>query len=217
MTKAKAKQAAIENTNTINNAADEFNSQINRNLVVANDDKNTDELVRAVERRAIEGQRNPVDLINAETRGVLVLFPYKPLNPVEGTKYPVLKGHLDTKNVRCPVSVFTHVTEEGREYASLSIGVKAQEHIGGALFRHEVQNEINGAWELTPGKENLRFGQIAKSICIDEDKKEYEIIFQLQVSGLRKMSNGGVPFIKANVYPVRNKADESLEAMQACF
>jgi hypothetical protein len=197
--------------------ARDWENQAAAHLPIDNDDRFTDALVKRVEQAARQGRVNPADLITADTRGVLVLFPYEPLNRREGVVYPVMKGHLDSKNVRCPASVFAHVTEEGRPYISLSLGVEGQAHIGGAMFRYEEQNPSDGRWELVPGKENLRFGQITKSVLVDKDGKEYDVVFQLQVSGKRKMSAAGVPFIKADVYPSREKADESLEAMQDCF
>lgn len=215
MTKAKAKT----NYDVTSNDASAFDmeNQAAARLPIQNDDPMTDALVRHVEETARQGRRNAADLITADTRGVLVLFPYEPLNRREGIRYPVMKGHLDSKNVRCPASVFAHVTEEGRQYISLSLGVEGEEHIGGAMFRHEEQSPDNGLWELVPGKENLRFGQITKSVIVDKDTKKYDVVFQLQVNGKRKMSAGGVPFIKADVYPLREKADESLEAMKDCF
>jgi hypothetical protein len=193
MTKAKA----VAKQDVANNAAEEFDHQPIATLNVPNADLVTDALVREVEKRVMPARRNPVDFINAETRGVLVLFPYEPQNRREGVTYPVMKGHIDTRNVRCLVSAFAHVTEEGREYISLSVGVEGQDHIGGAMYRHEVQNAKNGAWGLTPGKENLRFGLIVKSVCINKIDEEYDIVFQLQVNGKRQMSGAGVPYIKA--------------------
>ena len=156
-----------------------------------------------------------VDLINADTRGVLVLFPYEPTNPEPGKEYPVMKGNLDTRNVKVPVSAFMKKTDEGRYYLSLSIGRKGQEHIGGAIFRQEIQNPADGAWVFVPGKENERFGIVAKTVKVGEG--DYQPVFELNFSGKRRLSGAGVPYIKGNIYPVRVELENPAAAMAGCF
>jgi hypothetical protein len=142
------------------------------------------------------------DLIDANTRGVLTLFPFKTREPVEGKTYPVMAGHIDTRRVKVPVAAFEHTTDEGRVYLSLSIGLKDQNHIGGAVFRQEEQNPQNGLWELTPGKENDRWGVLSKQIPVG-GSDEYETIFELRFYGKRTESRAGVFYIKAQVYAER--------------
>lgn len=160
---------------------------------------------------------NHVDLINANTTGILVLFPYVPRTMAPGVEYPVMKGHLDTRNVKVPVSAFMKSTDEGRPYLSLSIGVTGQAHIGGAVFRQEVQSDLDGRWRFVPGKENERFGLIAKTEKVADHA--YDTIFQLNFSGKRRLSGAGVPYIKGNVYPMRHDGAElePAAAMAGCF
>jgi uncharacterized protein (DUF736 family) len=160
-------------------------------------------------------ERDPVNFINESSRGVLVLFPYAPLTMEEGKKYPSMKGHLDTRQAKVKVSAFAAMTDEGREYLSLSIGDKGSERMGGALFRDEEQDEMNGRWTTAPGKENERHGLIAKTVK-SEVSDEYQTLFELKCSGARKLSAAGVPFIRVKVYPVRVAAN-SEASMQGCF
>lgn len=158
------------------------------------------------------------DLIDANTRGVLTLFPFKPRELVVGKTYPVMTGHIDTRRAKVPVAAFEHMTEEGRVYLSLSIGLKDQNHIGGAVFRQEEQNEENGKWELTPGKENDRWGVLKKQIPV-VGSDEYETVFELRFYGKRMESKAGVFYIKAQVYPERKDgvAAAGGEAKNDCF
>lgn len=186
-----------------------------RNAAPAHDDE-MDKLVTQAEKQfARRDQVQLVDLIDASTRGVLTLFPYAPRNVEAGKAYPVMTGHLDTKRVKIPVSAFAKKTEEGREFLSLSIGPQGQNHIGGAVFRQEEQNQTNGLWELAPGKENDRYGVIGKTIQID-GTEDYETVFELRFYGKRRLSGAGVPYIKAQVYPER-KATDAENAMDGCF
>jgi hypothetical protein len=172
---------------------------------VTTGDQVMDKLVGNFEKGMQErGQVHLADLIDANTRGVLTLFPFKPREMVAGKKYPVMSGHIDTKRVKVPVSAFEHTTDEGRKFLSLSIGVKDQNHIGGAVFREEVQNQTNGKWELTPGKENDRFGLLNKQVLI-AGTEEYETVFELRFYGKRVESRAGVYYIKAQVYPERKE------------
>ena len=183
-----------------------------RTAAPAHDDAEMDKLVTEAERQfAVQ----LVDLVDANTRGVLTLFPYLPRNGEAGKTYPVMTGHLDTKRVKVPVSAFAKTTEEGRPFLSLSIGPQGQNHIGGAVFRQEEQNPATGLWELAPGKENERFGVIGKTVPI-EGTDEYDTVFELRLYGRRRLSGGGVPYIKAQVYPER-KAGDAEEAMEGCF
>lgn len=177
--------------------------------------QNMDQIAKDLSAQA-EAPRSALSLITAATRGVLVLFPYSPQQPEEGKVYPVMKGSLDTREVKVRVSAFAHKTDEGREYLSLSIGSAGEDHIGGALFRHESQNPMNGLWELAPGKENDRFGAIAKSVPGTEPGT-YDQVFQLRFYGKRKLSPTGVPYIKCNVYPERKEGADALAAMKDCF
>jgi hypothetical protein len=189
---------------------------------IAKDDAAMEKLVGNFEKEMNQaGQVHLADLIDANTRGVLTLFPFKPREMVEGKKYPVMSGHIDTKRVKVPVSAFEHMTDEGRKFLSLSIGLKGQNHIGGAVFREETQNLINGKWELTPGKENERPGVLKKQVAI-VGTDEYETVFELRFYGKRVESNAGVYYIKAQVYPERKggvvtqrKADEDFD--DGCF
>ena len=191
------------------------NTQTSRNALPTHDE-DMDKLVTQAEKQfAHRDQVQLVDLIDANTRGVLVLFPYNPRNVEAGKTYPVMTGHLDTKRVKIPVSAFVKVTEEGREFLSLAIGPQGQNHIGGAVFRQEEQNQGNGLWELAPGKENDRYGVIGKTQLI-EGTEDYETVFELRFYGKRRISGAGVPFIKAQVYPER-KAGDAAEAMAGCF
>ncbi|MDR7380398.1 hypothetical protein J2X19_005105 [Rhodoferax ferrireducens] len=191
------------------------NTQTSRNALPTHDE-DMDKLVTQAEKQfAHRDQVQLVDLIDANTRGVLVLFPYNPRNVEAGKTYPVMTGHLDTKRVKIPVSAFVKVTEEGREFLSLAIGPQGQNHIGGAVFRQEEQNQGNGSWELAPGKENDRYGVIGKTQLI-EGTEDYETVFELRFYGKRRVSGAGVPFIKAQVYPER-KAGDAAEAMAGCF
>lgn len=142
------------------------------------------------------------DLVDANTRGVLTLFPFKPRTLEQGKTYPVMTGHIDTRRVKVPVAAFEHTTDEGRVYLSLSIGSKGQNHIGGAVFRQEEQNLENGKWELTPGKENDRWGVLNKQVPIAGPDK-FETVFELRFYGKRLESKAGVFYIKAQVYPQR--------------
>nr|WP_317623821.1 hypothetical protein [Acidovorax sp. SUPP3334] len=176
-----------------------------------------DRLVTDAEKEfAQRDQVQLVDLIDAHTRGVLVLFPYTPRNAEEGKVYPAMTGHLDTRRVKIPVSAFAKKTEEGREFLSLAIGPRGQNHIGGAVFRQEEQNQQTGLWEMTPGKENDRHGVIGKTVPV-EGTEQYETVFQLRFYGKRRLSGAGVPFIKAQVYPERKAGDEDEQAMDGCF
>ncbi|RRS01146.1 hypothetical protein EIP75_21445 [Aquabacterium soli] len=176
-----------------------------------------DRLAAQAERtNAQRDQVHLVDLIDANTRGVLTLFPYTPRKAEEGKTYPAMTGHLDTKQVKIPVSAFAKMTEEGRPFLSLAIGPQGQNHIGGAVFRQESQNQDNGAWELAPGKENERHGVIGKTVPI-EGTDEYETVFELRFYGKRRLSNSGVPYIKAQVYPERKQGTDAADAMEGCF
>lgn len=158
-----------------------------------------------------------VNRINAETRGVLVLFPFTPRSIEEGKTYPVMTGHLDTKNVKVAVSAFVRKSEEGREFLSLAIGPQGQSHIGGALFRQEEQNPLNGQWDLTPGKELDRFGLISKQVKTP-GTDEYETVYQLRFYGRARVTAAGVPYIKANVYPERRDLSPAgFDDMDGCF
>ena len=191
------------------------NTKTSRNALPAHDE-DMDKLVTQAEKQfAHRDQVQLVDLIDANTRGVLVLFPYNPRTVEAGKTYPVMTGHLDTKRVKIPVSAFAKVTDEGREFLSLAIGPQGQNHIGGAVFRQEEQNQGNGLWELAPGKENDRYGVIGKTQLI-EGTEDYETVFELRFYGKRRISGAGVPFIKAQVYPER-KAGDAAEAMAGCF
>lgn len=157
-----------------------------------------------------------VDLINADTRGVLTLFPYAPRDVQEGKSYPALTGYLDTRRVKIPVSAFTKHTEAGRLFLSLSIGPKGQAHLGGALFRQEEQDAANGLWKLAPGKENDRYGVLGRTVKID-GSDEYQTLFELRCQGKRRLSRAGQPYIKAAVYPLRKAAAVEEGALEACF
>lgn len=158
-----------------------------------------------------------VNRINAETRGVLVLFPFSPRSVDEGKVYPVMTGHLDTKNVKVAVSAFARMTDEGREFLSLAIGPQGEAHIGGAVFRLEEQSPIDGKWLRTPGKELDRFGVISKQVKF-EGSDEYETIYQLRFYGRARVTAAGVPYIKAKVYPERREASPAdLDALDGCF
>ena len=179
-------------------------------------DEGMDQLVTQAEKQF--AQCDPVQLvdrIDANTRGVLTLFPYSPRNVEAGKTYPVMTGHLDTKRVKIPVSAFAKKTDEGREFLSLSIGPQGQNHLGGAVFRQEEQNQANGLWELAPGKEFERYGVIGKTVQV-EGTQDYETVFELRFYGRRRLSGAGVPYIKAQVYPER-KAGDSGQAMDGCF
>ena len=176
---------------------------------------NLDQIARDLSNQT-EAPRSALSLINADTRGVLVLFPYAPQEREEGKVYPVMKGSLDTRDAKVRVSAFAHKTDEGREYLSLSIGSAGDDHIGGALFRHELQNPLNGLLELAPGKENERFGAIAKSVP-GAEPGTYDNLFQLRFRGKRKLSPTGVAYIKCNVYPERKEGADALAAMNECF
>ncbi len=156
-----------------------------------------------------------VDLIDADTRGVLTLFPCSPRKVEAGKTYPVMTGHLDTKRVKIPVAAFAKMTDEGREFISLSIGPQGQNHIGGAAFRQEEQNQANGSWELAPGKENERHGVIGKTVQVD-GTDDYRTVFALRFYGKRRLSSAGVPYIKAQVYPERKSGNDE-QAMAGCF
>lgn len=179
-------------------------------------DEEMDKLVTEAEKQfAQRDQVQLVDLIDASTRGVLTLFPYSPRNVEAGKTYPVMTGHLDTRRVKIPVSAFAKQTDEGRDFLSLSIGPQGQNHIGGAVFRQEEQNQSTGLWELAPGKENDRYGVIGKTVQI-EGTEDYETVFELRFYGKRRLSGAGVPYIKAQVYPER-KAGDAENAMDGCF
>lgn len=177
-------------------------------------DPEMEKLVTEAERQLQQrAQVQMVDLIDANTRGVLVLFPYTPRTIEEGKTYPVMTGHLDTRRVKIPVSAFAKMTDEGRQFLSLSIGRKGQDHIGGAVFRDEEQDPSNGRWQLAPGKENERHGVICKSVPIEGTDK-YEAVFTLRFYGKRRQGRAGVAYIKAQVYPERRPGDD---AMDGCF
>lgn len=188
-----------------------------RNAAPAHDE-DMDKLVTEAEKQfAQRDQVQLVDLIDANTRGVLTLFPYTPRNVEAGKTYPAMTGHLDTKRVKIPVSAFAKMTDEGRQFLSLSIGPQGQNHIGGAVFRQEEQNQANGLWELTPVKENDRYGVIGKTVQIP-GTEDYETVFELRFYGKRRLSGAGVPYIKAQVYPERKAGGaEAEEAMNGCF
>ncbi len=155
--------------------------------------------------------------INENTRGVLVLFPYTPKDgeAVQGKDYPVMTGHIDTRNAKIPVAAFSKMTDEGREFLSLSIGFINHEHIGGALFRQEQQDPGNGKWEVAPGKGNDRFGIIQKQV---KDGEKYQTVFELRFYGGRKLSRQNVPFIKAQIYPQRKEGEPANDqVMEGCF
>jgi hypothetical protein len=180
-------------------------------------DAEMDKLVTEAEKQFTRrDQVQLVDLIDANTRGVLTLFPYSPRNVEPGKTYPALTGHLDTKRVKIPVSAFAKKTEEGRDFLSLSIGPQGQNHIGGAVFRQEEQNRDDGLWELAPGKENDRYGVIGKTVQI-EGSEDYETVFELRFYGRRRLSGAGVPYIKAQVYPERKTGEDAEHAMSGCF
>ncbi len=179
-------------------------------------DEEMDRLVTEAEKQfARQDQVHMVELIDANSRGVLTLFPFVPRTFESGKTYPAMTGHLDTRRVKIPVSAFKKTTEEGREFLSLSIGPKGQNHIGGAVFRQEEQNPANGLWEPTPGKENERHGVIGKTVPI-AGADEYETVFELRFYGRRRLSGAGVPFIKAQVYPERPQESDGRE-MLGCF
>jgi hypothetical protein len=180
-------------------------------------DAEMDKLVTEAEKQFTRrDQVQLVDLIDANTRGVLTLFPYVPRIVEDGKTYPKMTGHLDTRRVKMPVSAFAKKTEEGREFLSLSIGPQGQNHIGGAVFRQEEQNQEDGLWELAPGKENDRYGVIGKTVQI-EGTQDYETVFELRFYGKRRISSGGVPYIKAQVYPERKTGEDTEPAMEGCF
>lgn len=175
-----------------------------------------DKLVTQAEKVfAHRDQMQLVDLIDADTRGVLTLFPYQPRNVAAGKTYPVMTGHLDTRRLKIAVSAFAKTSEEGREFLSLSIGPQGQDHIGGAVFRQEEQNQIDGLWELAPGKENDRYGVIGKTVHVPRTDG-YQTVFELRFYGRRRLSSAGVPYIKAQVYPER-KTGDVMHAMEGCF
>jgi len=179
-------------------------------------DVEMDKLVTEAEKQFARcDQVQLVDLIDANTRGVLTLFPFSPRNIEDGKIYPVMTGHLDTKRVKIPVSAFVKKTEEGREFLSLSIGPKGQSHIGGAVFRQEDQNQVDGQWGVAPGKENDRYGVIGKTVPV-KGTEDYATVFELRFYGKRRLSGAGVPYIKAQVYPER-KAGDPEQAMDGCF
>jgi hypothetical protein len=180
-------------------------------------DEEMDRLVTEAERQFTRrDQVQLVDLIDANTRGVLTLFPYVPRTFEAGKTYPAMTGHLDTKRVKIPVSAFAKKTEEGREFLSLSIGPQGQNHIGGAVFRQEEQNPESGLWVLAPGKENERYGVIGKTVSID-GTDQYQTVFELRFYGRRRLSGAGVPYIKAQVYPERRHEGDVERAMVGCF
>jgi uncharacterized protein (DUF736 family) len=180
-------------------------------------DAEMDKLVTQAEKRfADQAQANLVDLIDGSTRGVLTLFPFTPRTIEEGKTYPVMTGQFDTKRVKVPVAAFAKMTEEGRQFLSLSIGKKDQTHIGGALFRQEEQDAATGVWNITPGKENDRYGVITKTVKV-EGTDAYETVYELRFYGKRRLSGAGVPYIKANVYAERLEGDAAAAAMQDCF
>jgi hypothetical protein len=165
---------------------------------------------------AAEPGYHPVP-IGPETRGKLVLFPFFPSRVEDGKKYPVMKGYLDTPSARVPVSAFNAMTEEGREFLSLSIGFQGCERVGGALFRAEVQDPANGRWNPVPGKVNDRFGLIQKTVKVGEDDfgGVYETEWSLRFNGKRKLSAAQKPYIKLDVYPARQAVPAS--AVEGCF
>lgn len=188
-----------------------------RNAAAAAPAEEMEQLVTQAEREFAErDQVQLVDLIDANTHGVLTLFPYTPRNIEPGKTYPAMTGHLDTRRVKIAVSAFAKMTDEGREYLSLSIGPRGQNHIGGAVFRQEEQNPENGRWMLAPGKENDRYGVIGKSVQA-EGTEDYQTVFELRFYGKRRLSGAGVPYIKAKVYPERKAGGDDEQAMEGCF
>lgn len=62
-----------------------------------------DKLVTEAEKQfAQRDQVQLVDLIDANTRGVLTLFPYTPRNVEAGKTYPAMTGHLTPSASRFP-------------------------------------------------------------------------------------------------------------------
>ncbi len=182
--------------------------------VPANDPE-MEHLVSQVEQQFARSQGSLVDLIDSGTRGTLTLFPYTPRNPDPEKTYPVVTGHLDTRQAKIPVSGFAKMSEEGRNFLSLSIGAKGQERIGGAIFRQEEQDPATGLWSFAPGKENDRFGMIEKSVKVDD--QSYEQVFELRMYGKRRLSGAGVPYIKAKVYPMRAAGEDEGDALDGIF
>ena len=168
--------------------------------------------------QAIASNMDASRLVDENTRGVLVLFPYKPKEGEvgQGKEYPAMAGHIDTRNAKIPVAAFAKKTDEGREYLSLSIGFNGHEHINGAMFRQEQQDPSNGKWEVAPGKGNDRFGIISKKI---KEGDAFITVFELRFYGGRKLSRQNVPYIKAQVYPQRKEGDQPAndQAMEGCF
>lgn len=158
-------------------------------------------------------------LINKDTRGVLVLFPYVPKAGAtsEGKTLPVMTGSIDTRDAKIPVAAFAKQTDEGREYLSLSIGFADHEHISGVMFRQEKQNPADGIWEVAPGKGNERFGLISKQTKNADET--FTKVFELRFFGGRKLSRLNMPYIRAQIYPqqlgtVEGQGDE---VMDGCF
>ena len=177
-----------------------------------------DQNTTAAAAQAIASNMDASRLVNENTRGVLVLFPYSPKDGAvgKGKEYPAMAGHIDTRNAKIPVAAFSKMTEEGREYLSLSIGFNGHEHISGAMFRQEQQDPSNSKWEMAPGKGNDRFGVISKQI---KDGDAYITVFELRFYGGRKLSRQNVPYIKAQIYPQRNEGEQPAndQAMEGCF
>lgn len=167
-----------------------------------------------------EAEVQLVDLLDAYSRGVLTLFPYVPRTVEAGKVYPAMTGHLDTRRVKVRVSAFAKRTDEGREFLSLAIGAQGQDHIGGAVFRSEEQDETDGQWRLAPGKENERHGVISKTVRID-GTDTFETVFELRFYGRRRLTSAGVPYIKAQVYQARRSDAQANgdddKAMDGCF
>jgi uncharacterized protein (DUF736 family) len=181
------------------------------------DDQEAGQLSPQLDHRlAVQTPVQLVSLIDAGTQGVLTLFPFTPREVEPGKTYPLMTGVLDTKRVKIQVSAFAKTSEEGRTFLSLSVGAPGQDHIGGALFRQEEQVEATGLWASTPGKESDRFGVIAKQVK-NAALDDYETVFSLRVKGARRLSRGGVPYIKARVYPERGAVPADGQAMSGCF
>lgn len=168
--------------------------------------------------QAIASTMDASRLVNENTRGVLVLFPYLPKDGAagKGKEYPVMAGHIDTRTAKIPVAAFSKMTEEGREYLSMSIGFNGHEHISGAMFRQEQKDPDNGKWEIAPGKGNDRFGTISRQI---KEGEAYITVLELRFYGVRKLSRQNVPYIKAQIYPQRKEGEQPANdhVMEGCF
>lgn len=153
------------------------------------------------------------NFINAQTSGTLVLFPFVPREREPGKVYPALKGYLDCADARVPVSAFEQRTELGRRYISLAIGERGEVRLGGVMFRAETQDPATGLWNAVPGKKHDRFGWLRKQRKVSEEEG-YETIFELRITGSRRLSAAGRPYIRAGV---RASKVHGGETMEACF